>query len=201
MFAKLIKRLLGDKAALDRKEIQPAIDAILVAEAGLGGLTDQQLRERTAELRSRLDARTQEVRERMIELRRSADAMGEADLDAKEAAYDELDGLNKTLNAAIESGLEEILPEAFAVVRETARRWSTNKELRVTATDFDRAVAGRRSGVTIDGDTAVWHNTWMAAGAEVQWNMVHYEVQLIGGVALHRGKVAERRLPRVARKS
>ena len=191
MFAKLIKRLLGDKAALDRKEIQPAIDAILVAEAELGGLTDQQLRERTAELRSRLEARTQEVRERMIELRRSADAMGEADLDAKEAAYDELDGLNKTLNAAIESGLEEILPEAFAVVRETARRWSTNKELRVTATDFDRAVAGRRSGVTIDGDTAVWHNTWMAAGAEVQWNMVHYEVQLIGGVALHRGKVAE----------
>ena len=191
MFAKLIKRLLGDKAALDRKEIQPAIDAILAAEAALQGLTDQQLRERTAELKARLEDRTRDVRDRMIDLRRTADAMGEADLDAKEAAYEELDGLTKTLNAALEEGLEEVLPEAFAVVRETARRWSTQKELRVTATDFDRAVAGRRSGVTVDGEVAVWHNTWMAAGAEMEWNMVHYEVQLIGGVALHRGKVAE----------
>ena len=191
MFAKLIKRLLGDKAALDRKEIQPAIDAILAAEAALQGLTDQQLRERTAELKARLEDRTRDVRDRIIDLRRTADAMGEADLDAKEAAYEELDGLTKTLNAALEEGLEEVLPEAFAVVRETARRWSTQKELRVTATDFDRAVAGRRSGVTVDGEVAVWHNTWMAAGAEMEWNMVHYEVQLIGGVALHRGKVAE----------
>ena len=191
MFAKLLKRFLGDKSALDRKEIQPTLDAVLAAGEALLPLSDQQLRERTAALRARLEERTSEVRERMIALKRDADAMGEADLDAKEAAYEELDGLTKVLNTELEGGLEEILPEAFAVVRETARRLAENKELRVTATDFDRAVAARRSGVTVDGEVAVWHNRWMAAGAEVEWNMVHYDVQLFGGVVLHRGKVAE----------
>jgi len=88
----------------------------------------------------------------------------------------------------LEEVLEEVMPEAFALVKETARRLAELKELRVEATQWDRDIAARRAGVTIDGDVAIWHNKWLAAGSEVEWNMVHYNVQLVGGTALHRGK-------------
>jgi len=109
----------------------------------------------------------------------------------KEGIYDAIDALRDTINEQLEEVLEEVMPEAFALVKETARRLAENKELRVDATQWDRDIAARRAGVTIDGDVAVWHNKWLAAGSEVEWNMVHYNVQLVGGTALHRGKVAE----------
>src|SRR5690606_9242001 len=114
-----------------------------------------------------------------------------SDLELKTAHYDSIDKLTKDRDKKLEEILLEILPEAFAVVKDTARRFSENTEIRVTATDFDRDLAARKPNVEIDGETSIWKNTWLAAGSEVTWNMVHYDVQLIGGVVLHQGKIAE----------
>ncbi len=191
MLQKLLKKLIGDKAANDIKAIQPIVDDVHKHEEAMRSLSDDGLRKASDRLRKRIQEHLKPLVEEQEALRVEADAMADDDLDAKEARYDQVDALNAGVNEALEVVLEEILPEAFALVKETARRWSENKELRVTATEWDLEVAAGRDSVAIEGDQAVWANKWMAAGAEVEWNMVHYDVQLIGGVALHRGKVAE----------
>src|SRR5690606_12953569 len=109
----------------------------------------------------------------------------------KTELYEKVDKLTKDRDKKLEEILKEILPEAFAVVKETSRRLTENKEIEVTATNFDRDIAARKPNETIKGDKAIWQNSWMAAGTEVTWNMVHYDVQLIGGIVLHQGKIAE----------
>ena len=191
MLKALFKKLVGDKVEGDLREIQPTVEAVHSFEAEFLQLQDSGLRSRTADLKKRIAAHVASLEEESSALKAKASAMGEEDLEQKEAIYDAIDTLEKSINEKLEEVLEEVMAEAFALVKETARRLSENKELRVEATDWDRDTAARRSGVTIEGDEAVWHNKWLAAGSEVEWNMVHYDVQLVGGTALHRGKVAE----------
>ena len=115
----------------------------------------------------------------------------ETSVDDKEPLFEKMDALSKEVNQKIEEVLLEILPEAFAVVKETSRRWAVNGQLEVTAQDFDRILANQKDGITIDGDKAIWHNAWTAAGAAVSWSMIHYDVQLMGGAVLHKGNIAE----------
>lgn len=191
MLQKLLKKLIGDKAATDIKAIQPQVDAVHTHEAAMRALTDDGLREASDALRKRISEHIAPAKAAQDALRAEAEAMSDDDLDAKEAKYEEVDALNGEVNAALEEVLDEILPEAFALVKETARRWTEHKELRVTAKEWDRELAATRPNVVVEGEQAVWANKWQAAGADIEWGMVHYDVQLIGGIALHRGKVAE----------
>ncbi|MDG2210120.1 MAG: preprotein translocase subunit SecA [Flavobacteriales bacterium] len=191
MLKKLLKKMIGNKAEGDMKDIRPVVEAVHAAEKGILNLTDQELRMQTAELKERIATHLSGNEEEAKALRAKASVMSEADLEAKEAVYEQLDALQKHSDEMIEVVLEEIMPQAFAVVKETARRLSENKRLRVIATDWDRDIAAKRGGVEIVGDEAIWHNKWLAAGSEVEWNMIHYDVQLVGGTALHRGKAAE----------
>lgn len=191
MLQKLLKRILGDKSATDMKEIQPLVDAVKAQEEAVRRLNDDGLRERSAALKEAIRAHVAGQLDEVGQLQAQAAEMGEDKLEEKEAIFERIDALELEINASIEEVLSEILPEAFALVKETARRLSENGHLRVQATDMDRDIAARRSGVDVEGDHAVWRNKWMAAGSEVEWNMVHYDVQLVGGAALHRGKVAE----------
>jgi preprotein translocase subunit SecA len=191
MLQKLLKKILGDKSANDLKAIRPVLDAVLAAESGLAQLSADGLRERSAALRARIADQVKEVSAQLDALRLQAETLSEAELDAKEAMYEEVDLLEKRLDTALEGALEAVLPEAFALMKETAKRFASGEPLRVRATEQDAQIAARRRGVVIDGDQAVWSNTWDAAGASIVWNMVHYDVQIIGGIALHRGKVAE----------
>jgi len=173
------------------KEISPVVDAVHAFEAELKGLTDDGLRDRTNDLKKRIQSHVSGLESKQAELRVQASQIGEDELEKKEALFESIDSVNVSINEALEVVLEEVMAEAFALVKETSRRLSENGQLRVTAHQWDRDVAAKRGGVTIEGDEAVWSNKWMAAGSEVEWSMVHYDVQLVGGTALHRGKVAE----------
>ncbi|MGA0818718.1 MAG: preprotein translocase subunit SecA [Schleiferiaceae bacterium] len=188
MLEKILKAFLGDPSQRTLKEIQPYIDQVHAAEQALAGHSDAELRAETDGFRARLRTETQAKTQERDQLKAQAEA--EADVDAKEALYRQIDSLDNDILAEEERILLEILPKAFAVLRETARRLS-NGPLRVPAQDWDRDLAGRLDAVTLDGDTAVWNNRWLAAGNEITWNMVHYDVQLFGGVVLHKGRIAE----------
>ena len=191
MLKALLKKLVGDKAEGDMKEIQPVVNAVHGYESEMSALTDDGLRQRSDALRQRIQDHVQGLKKEEGSLREQAAGMGEEELERKEAIYESIDGLVKQMDEALEVVLEEVMAEAFALVKETSRRLAQYGQLAVTATDWDRDIAAKRGGVTIQGDQAIWGNTWMAAGSEVEWNMVHYDVQLVGGAALHRGKVAE----------
>ncbi|MDA1336575.1 MAG: preprotein translocase subunit SecA [Bacteroidetes bacterium] len=191
MLKALLKKLVGDKAEGDMKEIRPVIDAVHSFQAEMEALSDDQLRSRSTELKGRIQDYIAPIEKEQQSLKESVSAMGEEDLEKKEALFESIDELTKRIDASLEEVLEEVMPEAFALVKETARRMAENRGLRVQATDWDRDIAAKRGGVKIEGEIAEWGNTWMAAGSEVEWNMVHYDVQLVGGTALHRGKVAE----------
>ena len=191
MFKTLLKKLVGDKAEGDMKEIQPVVDAVHGFESAMKALSDDGLRMRSEELRQRIQDHVADLEKEEQSLRAEATAMGEDQLEQKEAIYEQIDGLINRIDESLEEVLETVMAEAFALVKETSRRLAENGQLTVTASDWDRDIAAKRGGVTINGDQAIWVNAWMAAGSEVQWNMVHYDVQLVGGAALHRGKVAE----------
>ncbi len=191
MLKGLLKIFLGDKSSSDIKEIQPVVDAVLVEEKNLESLSADQLREKSAELKERINKHVESYQNEIDELRAKAATMSEADLDAKEAVFDKIDKLELTINEELEVVLNDIMPEAFALVKETAKRFSADEDVEVTAQQYDRDIAAERDVVRIEGDKAYWAKTWTAAGSEVKWEMVHYDVQLVGGVALHRGSVAE----------
>ncbi len=188
---KLLKKILGDKAQKDIQEVEPIVQQINAIFADLHRESANELRDRTASMKRRIADATRPLEEEIAQLKLQAEALGDAELDTKEALYEQIDKLGKSIDAQIETTLEELLPEAFAVVKETARRWREDHQIRVKATDFDRELAARKSSVVIEGDDAIWLNEWDAAGTPIVWEMVHYDVQLIGGIALHRGKVAE----------
>lgn len=188
---KILKKILGDKSEKDVQEITPIVEKINVIFNGLQTLSNDQLRSKTADLKAQIHNRISHVEGEIKALKAKIEADPNMDIESKEAIYDEVDKKEKDINIVIEEVLEEILPEAFAIVKETARRFKENAPLRVKATTFDQEIAIRKNNVSVEGDQAVWQNTWMAAGNEIKWDIVHYDVQLIGGIALHRGKVAE----------
>ena len=190
MIQNILKKILGDSSKNVFKEIDPLVDKTKDEYSKLQSLTNDELRAKTPEFKKRIKAYTAEIDSEIDEL--TAKTQDEnTDVDEKDAIFQEIEKLELQSNEKLEEILLELLPEAFAVVKETARRFTENEEIEVTATDMDRAVAGKKDAVEIDGDKAIWFNSWTAGGTEVTWGMVHYDVQLIGGVALHKGKIAE----------
>lgn len=186
-----ISKIFGTKSDRDRKEIEPIVAKVLAEYAKLATLSNDELRAKTIDFKKRIAANSQKEREEINSIREKIDVDTTLTIEAKEALYKEIDELEKEIIKKNKETLDELLPEAFAVVKETARRFTENKTLEVAATDFDRQLAAKRDSVQISGNTAIWSNTWTAAGSPVTWDMVHYDVQLIGGIVLHQGKIAE----------
>ena len=185
----LFKKIFGSKADRDMKAIRPTLDKVLEAYKGIDALSDDELRQRCQELRDKIQAAIASDEARIAAIKEELEK--EIPLKQKETLATEQDKLVKKVDETIEKVLDEILPEAFAIMKSTARRFKENPEIRVKATDFDRNLSATKEFVTIDGDYAVWQNHWIAGGNEVTWDMVHYDVQLIGGIVLHQGKIAE----------
>lgn len=180
---------MGDKNANDLKDVKKTVLKIKAVEPNVSQLSDDELRQKTFDFQARIKKATESLTSQIADTQERIKSS--ANIDEKETLFNKVKALNKEAYAAEEKVLNEILPEAFAVVKETARRWAQNGEIRVTATDWDRELAAQRDFVSIEGDQAVWHNQWNAFGTEIKWDMVHYDVQFIGGVVLHSGKIAE----------
>lgn len=170
------------------KEINPIVKKVQDAYANIAKLTNDELRNKTKELEKRIK---EYVAEEQTEIERLKAGMEEIDLDQRESIWNQIDKLEKAITDKYEKILEEILPEAFSIMKDTARRFAENEEIVVTATDFDRDLSATHDFVRMDGDKAIYQNHWIAGGNEITWDMVHYDVQLFGGVVLHRGKIAE----------
>jgi preprotein translocase subunit SecA len=189
--SKSITKLFGgSKSERDVKEVTPYIQKINDFFAEYKNLSNDELRNKTQEFRARIAEFVKEETDEINQLKAQAEAE-DVDVEDQERMFNEVDVIEKKVLKKIEEILLEILPEAFAVVKETARRFTENKELVVTATQHDRDLAVKKKNVVINGDKATWANTWDAAGLEVTWNMIHYDVQLIGGIVLHQGKISE----------
>ena len=189
-FIQLISKLFGNKSQRDMREIMPVVEQIKAVYPEIDALDNDALRARSAALMQKIQDSVSDPRARIATLKAGIE---ELDIDKREKVYDEIDELGKTIQNTYKEVLMEILPEVFAIVKSTARRFAENSEVRVTATEMDRDLAAdaRYDFVEIDGDEAVYFNHWTAGGNEVTWDMVHYDVQLIGGVVLHQGKIAE----------
>jgi preprotein translocase subunit SecA len=185
----ILKAFVGDKSEKDVKAIQPLINKVRSFESALQALSHDELRAKTAEFKAKIQQARAEKDAKIASLKQDAEQT--QDIDAREDIYSEIDKIEKEAYEIAEKVLNEILPEAFAVVKETARRFKENTSLTVTATSKDRELSASKSYITIEGDNAVWANSWNAAGKAITWDMIHYDVQLIGGVVLHQGKIAE----------
>ncbi len=184
-------KLFGSKSERDLKSINPIVDKIKVEFAKLENISNDELRAKTIQFKQTISERLAGIDEQIAAIKEQTDNDPAMDVAHKVELYAELDKLGKDRDKELEVVLMDILPEAFAVVKETARRLAGNETIEVAATEFDRSLAARKKNVVIKGDKAIHHNTWVAAGNEVTWNMVHYDVQLIGGIVLHQGKIAE----------
>ncbi len=191
-FNKILKKILGDKSQNDITQVKPIVDKINLLGQGLTGISHDELRGKTDALKKQIKDAIRHLEEEIENLKVQAEALPGSELERKETIFNQVDKLEKEINQEIEKVLELILPEAFAICKETARRLKENPIITMRTTDADRALAAAgRDYVKIEGDTTSWSNTWLAAGNQIVWDMVHYDVQLIGGIALHRGKVAE----------
>ena len=185
----VLKTFVGDKAKKDVKELKPLVEKINSFGPALESLSHDELRQKTLDFKELIRERVADLQQQIDELKqRAADS---DDIDLNESLYGQIDELEEQAYERTAKTLDEILPEAFAVVKETTRRFLNNPTLEVTATEFDRLLSGRADYVSLQGDKAIWSNSWDAAGKEVTWDMVHYDVQLIGGIVLHQGKIAE----------
>src|SRR5215475_4041895 len=188
----LAKIFGGNKSEKDVKKIQHYVEDINKHFNSYQSLSNDDLRNKTQEFRQRIKEHLSEIDAEIAQKNKDAEELPFNDLLGKDAIYQEVDKLKKDRDKKIEEALLEILPEAFAVVKETARRFKENKELVSTATDLDRDLSVTKGEyVRIEGDKSIFQNSWTAAGGAITWNMVHYDVQLIGGVVLHQGKIAE----------
>lgn len=185
----ILKSFLGDKNANDLKEVRKVVAKIKAVEPQIQQLSDEGLREKTAEFKEKIKASSANVTSQIEKIKE--EIANTSNIDEKEVLFNKIETLKKEAYDLEEKVLTQILPEAFSLVKETARRWAQNGEIRVKATDRDRELAATKDFVSIEGDEAVWHNHWDAAGTQVEWDMVHYDVQFIGGVVLHSGKIAE----------
>ncbi|MAB47529.1 MAG: preprotein translocase subunit SecA [Flavobacteriaceae bacterium] len=186
---KVLKVFVGDKSKQDVSAIKPIVDKIKTFEQALEALSHDELRAKTAEFKEKIAEARKPLLERQNELLAKAEQT--EDIDEREDIYQEADKIEDDIYEVTEDVLNDILPEAFAVVKETAKRFVHNTEIPVTANAFDREVSGDKDYVTLDGDQAIWANSWDAAGKPITWDMIHYDVQLIGGIAMHQGKIAE----------
>ena len=185
----VLKGFLGDKNVTDLKEVKKVLNKIKAVEPKIGELTDDGLRAKTAEFKEKLKTATADFTAQIDATKEQI--KNSTNVDEKEALFSKIETLKKESYQVEEKVLNEILPEAFALIKETARRLAQNGEIRVTATDLDREFAATKDFIELDGDIAVWKNKWDAAGTPIVWDMVHYDVQFIGGVVLHSGKIAE----------
>ena len=188
-FTDVFKKIFGTKADRDMKAIKPTLDKVLEAYKVIDVLSDDELRERCQALKDKIQAAIAADEGRIAQIKQELET--EIPLTKKEALATESDKLVKKVDETIEKVLDEILPEAFAIMKSTARRFKENPVIKVKATDFDRNISATKEFVSIDGDYALWQNHWIAGGNEMTWDMVHYDVQLIGGIVLHQGKIAE----------
>ena len=185
----VLKVFVGDKSKKDVKEIQPIVDKIKALEKEFEGLSLDELRGKTVAFRKKIADATADIRTKIEVLNTEADASD--DITRNEDIYAEVDALKDEMYSITENVLNDILPEAFATVKETAKRFVHNPKLKVTASAFDREISAEKDYVELEGDHAIWSNSWDAAGKPITWDMIHYDVQLIGGVAMHQGKIAE----------
>ena len=188
-FNKILKSFLGDKNQRDLKEVGKVVAKIKKIEPVIQELTDDGLRQKTREFKEKIRTATADITQKIEEIREKIKTI--QNIDEKEALFSKIEELKKDSYKIEEKVLNEIHPEAFAVLKETGRRWAENKQIVVKATDRDRELALTKDFVEIDGDKAIWKNSWNAAGTDVVWDMVHYDVQFIGGSVLHSGKIAE----------
>jgi len=186
-----LKKLLGTKSDKDIREITPLLDKIHEVYPAIEKLSNDQLRQKTAEFRAKISASTAEKEKAIATLKEQIESDNDIDMDEKEKVYVQIDNLENESYQITQTVLNEILPEAFAVVKETARRFKENETLEVTATQMDRDMAAVKAHIDIIGDKAYYQNKWVAGGNMITWDMVHYDVQLIGGIVLHEGKISE----------
>ncbi len=187
-FNEFISKLFGNKAQRDLKEIDPYVKKIKEVYPSIEGLTNDELRARIDQIKQRIQDYVAEERARVEELRSGID---EKELEEREAIWAEVDKIEKTITEKMEMVLEEVQPEVFSIVKDTARRFAQNDEIVVTANEFDKELATKHDFVRIEDNKAIYQNHWIAGGNEIKWDMVHYDVQLFGGVVLHKGKIAE----------
>jgi preprotein translocase subunit SecA len=188
---KLIAKIFGTKSNKDIKKIMPIVEEINSEFAKLNSITDQELRESTRAVRARIDEHLKVIDDEIAALHKNVDDHPDLDIHEKESVFNKIDELEEKRNKELEIVLMEVLPKAFAIIKETARRFKENHKLEVTATMHDKTLAASKANVEINGDTAIWHHKWLAAGIEVTWDMIHFDEQLIGGIVLHQGKIAE----------
>ena len=189
-FNNLLKKFFGTKSDKDIKIIFPVVEQVRLVYDTLQSLSHDQLREKTNALKEKIQNYYKPEEQQITELKEKVED-DEINIDEKEKLYIQIDKLKKEVNNKIEEVLLEVLPEAFAIVKDTARRFIENERIEVTATEHDRNLAAQRSSIIIESSKAIWLNTWLAGGNEITWDMVHYDVQLIGGMVLHQGKIAE----------
>lgn len=185
----IIKKVFGSKSERDMKQVKPILEKVLAAYKDIDKLSNDELRARTEELKKKIREREEPFEKRIAEIKEHLES--DIPVSEKEKLATESDNLVKEEDEEIEKVLNEILPEAFAIMKSTARRFAQNPVVEVTANDFDRDLSTSRDFVKIEGDKALWQNHWIAGGNEVTWDMVHYDVQIIGGIVLHQGKIAE----------
>ncbi len=185
---KFLSKLFGNKSTRDMKLIQPWVEKVKAAYPAIQALDDDALRAKTKELQEKIQSSANDLKEKIAELKAKVE---ETPIEDREVIFNQIDKLEKEVLERYEVALNEALPDAFAIVKETARRFAENEEITVTANDFDRELAARHDFVRIEGDKAIYQNHWVAGGNDLKWNMVHYDVQLFGGVVLHQGKIAE----------
>lgn len=189
-FSKILKTLFGDKSSRDMKKIQPFVEQVKAVSPKIEALSNDDLRTRTQEIRKQVQSAANKQKEEIEKLKATIE---DTPLDERADIFAKIDKIEKEALDEYEKALDEVMPEVYAIVKETARRFAANEDVVVTATDFDRELAGdpRKDFITIEGDKAIYHNHWTAGGNDLKWEMVHYDVQLFGGVVLHQGKIAE----------
>jgi preprotein translocase subunit SecA len=187
---KILTGFFGDKSEKDIREIQPMIDQINAETERIINISNDQLRDETEKIRKIIHDYIIEEQNEVDSIKKKIESE-EIDVDEMEKMYDQIDKIEKEIDEKLEKVMEEVLPVAFAIVKETARRFKENEKLEVTAREYDRDLAVIHDSIEIKGDKAYWYNQWMAGGNMITWDMVHYDVQLIGGVVLHQGKIAE----------
>lgn len=188
---KYIAKIFGTKSEKDIKKLLPIVEKINEEYAKLSSLSDDDLRGRTKEVQEHINNELKGIDDQIAALHKKIEDNPDLDIHEKEEVFAEIDKLEEDRNTDLEKVLMDVLPQAFAIVKETARRYKENHKLEVTATMMDKTIAAEKPNVEIQGDKAIWHNKWMAAGTEITWDMLHYDVQLIGGIVLHEGKIAE----------
>ncbi len=187
-FNSFISKLFGNKASRDLKALRPIVAKVNAVYPDIQKLSNDELRARTTEIRADLQKMVEPKRKEIQELKQK---IQETEIEKRQPLFNEIDKIEKEILDEFEKGLDKYLPEVFAIVKDTARRFTENQEIEVTATDFDRELAQSHDFVEVEGDKATWFNSWEAGGNETVWNMIHYDVQLIGGAVLHQGKIAE----------